>query len=70
MEPRLNSGALCFWAFVGILRRLIAPPAYIGANGGCWRQCRPHATLLGMTMKDLASLVAVVVGMLLVLVTP
>jgi len=29
-----------------------------------------HATLLRMTMKDLASLVAVVVGMLLVLVTP
>jgi len=70
MEPRLNSGALCFCARVGIVRRRIAPQTYIGADGGRWRPARPHATLLDMTMKDLASLLAVVVGMLLVLVTP
>jgi hypothetical protein len=40
------------------------------AGDGCrWRFAHAHATLLRMTMKDFMSLVAVVVGMLLVLVT-
>ena len=69
MEPRRKRGSL-FLGPVGIVRRGIAPRTYIGADGGRWRRRRPHATLLCMTMKDFASLVAVVVGMLLVLVTP
>jgi hypothetical protein len=42
----------------------------MGHDGGCWRRQHTHATLARMTMKDLVSLVAVVVAMLLVLVTP
>ena len=39
-------------------------------DGDRWRFERQHATVWGMTMRDFLSLVAVVVGMLLVLVTP
>ena len=37
---------------------------------GRWRRAAWHATVASMTMRDFLSLVAVVVGMLLVLVTP
>jgi hypothetical protein len=39
-------------------------------DGDRWRFAAPHARVWGMTMRDFLSLVAVVVGMLLVLVTP
>jgi hypothetical protein len=39
-------------------------------DGDRWRFERWHATVSSMTMRDFLSLVAVVVGMLLVLATP
>jgi hypothetical protein len=53
---------------VGFLRRHFAPSGYAGAYGARWRFILAHATFSRMTVKDLISLAAVVVGMLLVLI--
>jgi hypothetical protein len=44
--------------------------AYTAPDGCCWRFGHTNARFSAMAMKDFISLVAVVVGMLLVLVTP
>jgi hypothetical protein len=53
---------------VGRLRHRFAPSDYIGPDGGRWRLAREHAKVGLMAMKDLISLAAVIVGMLIVLV--
>ena len=59
----------CFLFFpVGLLRHGFAPSGYGEAYSGLWRSTAAHATFLPMTVKDLISLAAVVVGMLLVLI--
>jgi len=44
--------------------------AYTAPDGCRWRFGHANATFVTMAMKDFISLVAVVVGMLLVLATP
>jgi hypothetical protein len=44
--------------------------AYTGPDGCCWRFDHATAKFSTMAMKDFISLVAVVVGMLLVLAAP
>jgi hypothetical protein len=53
---------------VGRLPHRFAPSDYIGPDGGRWRVAREHARVGVMAMKDLISLAAVIVGMLIVLV--
>ncbi len=64
-------GLFCFGTgavAVGLLRHRFARSGYSGADGGRWRFLHAHATVPYMTVKDLLSLAAVIVGMLLVLV--
>ena len=53
---------------VGRLPHRFAPGDYIGPDGGRWRVTREHERVGFMAMKDLISLAAVIVGMLIVLV--
>jgi hypothetical protein len=53
---------------VGRLPHYFAPSDYIGLDGGRWRIAREQARVARMAMKDLISLAAVIVGMLIVLV--
>ncbi len=55
---------------VGLVRRAFAPYGYTSPGRCRWCFAPADATLPRMTMKDFMSLVAIVVGMLLVLVTP
>jgi hypothetical protein len=56
-----------FLRLVGLLRQLFELCGYGGPDRYRWRFATDHATVGDMTMRDLLSLVAVVVGMLLVL---
>ena len=53
---------------VGLFRHGFAPSGYSEADSSLWRFSAAHATFVDMTVKDLISLAAVVVGMLLVLI--
>jgi hypothetical protein len=53
---------------VGLLRHRFTPSGYSGTYGGRWRFPHADAKVCDMTVKDLISLAAVIVGMLLVLV--
>jgi hypothetical protein len=57
-----------FFFYVGLLRHGFAPSGQGEAYSGLWRSTPAHATFVPMTVKDLISLAAVVVGMLLVLI--
>jgi hypothetical protein len=59
---------IIFFPSVGLLPHGFAPSGYSEAYSGLWRSTPAHATFLPMTVKDLISLAAVVVGMLLVLI--
>jgi hypothetical protein len=53
---------------VGRLRHRFAPSDYIRPDGGRWRAALRHARVGTMAIKDLISLAALIVGMLIVLV--